>query len=129
MLLSLWLVPGRFFRPEYMNDLWLLLAALNVRLACLLVGATVSLPSSAGDCLVGALTAATPPVRRADDDTSKSSSSSAPPGERHLCNREKGSKRSANIEEKHGRVMMGSQRRLPLVRARHPSVDTATLTC
>lgn len=39
MLVSLWLVPGRFFRSEYMSDrALLLLAVLKVRLALLSVG-------------------------------------------------------------------------------------------
>lgn len=85
MLLSLWLVPGRFFRLEYMSDLLLLLVVLRARLACLMVGATVLRPFPDCDCLDGALAAATPPIRSAGDDTSNSSSSSAEPGRRDFC--------------------------------------------
>lgn len=113
MLLSLWLVPGRLFRPEYMSDLLPLLAVLNARLACLFVGATALRPSSACDSLVGALAVANPPVRRAGDDTSKSSSSSAPPRKSHFCNREEGSKRSVSAERKRRCAV---NQRLPLVR-------------
>lgn len=79
MLFSLWLVPGRFFRPEYMIDrVLLLLAVLKVRLALLWVGADALAPTATRDCLVGASAgAAASVVLRADDDaTSKSSSSS-----------------------------------------------------
>lgn len=102
MLLSLWLVSGRFFRPEYMNGPLLLLAALNVRLACLLVGAAELLPLPARDCLVGALAVATPPMRRADDDTSTSSSSSARPGGRDFSNHEE--------EEESDRLVLDERR-------------------
>lgn len=79
MLLSLLLVPGRFFRREYINDrLLLLLAALIVRRAVLWVGAAALTPPTARECIAGASGVVTSVVPRADDDaTSKFSSSSA----------------------------------------------------
>lgn len=125
MLLSLWLVPGRFFRPEYMNDLLLLLAVLNVRLACLFDGAAALRSPPACDCLDGALDAVSPPVCLADDSTSKSSSSSAPSGGCHFSIARRRGERSEN-----GRVVVCTSRRLSSMRARHPSADTAVnLTC
>lgn len=81
MLVSLWFVPGRFFRLEYMSDrVLLLLAVLKVRLALLWVGADVRTPPAARHCLVGGSVAAvanSAGLRADDDGTSRSSSSSA----------------------------------------------------
>ena len=77
MLVSLWLVPGRFFRSEYMRDWLLLLPVLNVRVALVGVGAAAPAVPTARGCLVAPPGGAAPALLADDDATSTSSSSSA----------------------------------------------------
>ncbi len=98
MLVSLWLVPGRFFRPEYRSERLLLLAVLNVRFAFVGIGAAALSSPTARGGRFGAPAAAAPELRADDDATSRSSSSSARSGGRRSIGQ---GKRARSVDAQH----------------------------